>query len=220
MKRTLLLITLINFFIMVTPSEAQSTKVLIKTSLGDITVMLYDDTPMHRDNFLELMNKHFYDNLLFHRVIPGFMIQTGDPDSKNAKPGRQLGSGNPGYTIPPEFRPNRIHKKGALAAARLGDQVNPKKESSGSQFYIVVGKTWSLKELEHMEQGGYHPKFTTEQKKIYMEQGGYPSLDYQYTVFGEVTKGMDVVEAISKVKRDHYDRPVKDVKILSVTKIK
>lgn len=215
-KRSLTILTLLTTLTLFSMSGmSQSTKVLIKTTMGDITVLLYDDTPMHKDNFIDLVKKGTYNGLLFHRVIPNFMIQSGDLDSKDAKPGQRLGSGSPGYTVPAEFKPERIHKKGALAAARQGDHVNPQKASSGSQFYIVVGKKWSLKELEHMENVGYHPKFTEEQKKIYMEQGGYPSLDYGYTVFGEVTQGLDVVEAISQVKRDGNDRPREDIKIIS-----
>ena len=200
--------------------QAQSTKVLVKTTLGNITLMVYDDTPIHKDNLLELIKKNFYDGVLFHRVIPSFMVQGGDPNSKNAKPGDRLGSGTPGYTLPAEFRPNHYHKKGALAAARLGGPSNPKKESSGSQFYIVTGRVWSVAELEQMERGGQHPKFTDEQRKVYTSVGGYPPLDYEYTVYGEVTEGMDVVEMISKVERDPSDRPKTDVKILSFTVVK
>lgn len=199
---------------------AQSTKVLVKTSLGDITLLVYDDTPIHKDNLLELIKKNFYDGVLFHRVIPNFMIQAGDPNSKNAKPGDRLGSGTPGYTLPAEFRPNHYHKKGALAAARLGDGANPKKESSGSQFYIVSGRVWSVAELDQMEKSGQHPKFTDEQRKVYTSTGGYPPLDYQYTVYGEVTEGLDVVDKISRVQRDQSDRPLTDVKILSFTVVK
>ncbi len=128
-------------------------KVLIHTSEGDITVLLYGDTPRHRDNFLKLVEENFYDSTLFHRVINEFMVQAGDPDSKTAKPGQQLGSGDPGYTIPAEFYyPHHFHKRGALSAARTGDQVNPKKESSGSQFYIVTGKKYSAAELSQMSE--------------------------------------------------------------------
>lgn len=200
--------------------SAQSTKILMKTTKGDITLMLYDDTPMHRDNMIELVNKKFYDGLLFHRVMPGFMIQGGDPDSKNARPGARLGTGGPGYTVPAEFVPGHFHKKGALAAARIGGPANPQKASSGSQFYLVEGQTWSTVELSRMEASQQHPKFTDEQKKIYMETGGYPPLDYDYTVYGEVIHGMEIVGAITKVKRDQSDRPEEDVKIISMTVIK
>jgi peptidyl-prolyl cis-trans isomerase B (cyclophilin B) len=205
---------------MMSENQAQQTQVRMKTSLGEITLLLYDDTPMHRDNFIELINKKFYDGILFHRVIPGFMIQAGDPNSKNAKTGDRLGSGNPGYTVPAEFRPQLYHKKGALAAARLGDQANPKKESSGSQFYIVTGKVWTNNELNQMESTNTHPKFTDEQRQIYTTIGGYPPLDYNYTVFGEVTEGVEIAEKIGLVKRDRSDRPLDDVKILSITILK
>jgi peptidyl-prolyl cis-trans isomerase B (cyclophilin B) len=202
-----------------TEIQAQKTKVKLKTSMGDVTVVLYDDTPIHRDNFIELINKKFYDGVLFHRVIPKFMIQAGDPTSKDAKPGVQLGSGGPGYTIPAEFKPNHFHKKGALAAARQGDQVNPTKASSGSQFYIVVGEVLTEAQLGQLEQMGRHPKFTDEQKKAYTTVGGTPHLDYQYTIFGEVTEGMDIVDKIALVPCA-ATRPVTDVKILSVTILK
>jgi len=217
MKRIAFLLTAFITIGMITDIQAQTTKVLMKTSLGDISMVLYDDTPLHRDNFISLVKKNFYDGLLFHRIIPGFMIQGGDPGSKNAKPGVQLGSGNPGYTIPAEFKANRYHKKGALAAARTD---NPQKASSGSQFYIVVGKVWTTSELETMEVTGRHPKFTDEQKKVLTTIGGFPGLDTQYTVYGEVTKGLDIMEKISKVERDQSDRPKVDVKIISVTVVK
>ncbi len=148
------------------------------------------------------------------------MIQAGDPNSKDATPNTQLGAGSPGYTIPAEFKQNRWHKKGALSAARQPDRVNPKKASSGSQFYIVVGQPWSVNDLTQMEAQGQHPKFTDEQKKVYTTIGGYPPLDYDYTVFGEVTEGLDIVEKISKVERLPGDRPVTDVKILSAVVLK
>ena len=220
MKKTLFLVLTLVIFSMMSENQAQQTQVRMKTSLGEITLLLYDDTPMHRDNFIELINKKFYDGILFHRVIPGFMIQAGDPNSKNAKTGDRLGSGNPGYTVPAEFRPQLYHKKGALAAARLGDQANPKKESSGSQFYIVTGKVWTNNELNQMESTNTHPKFTDEQRQIYTTIGGYPPLDYNYTVFGEVTEGVEIAEKIGLVKRDRSDRPLDDVKILSITILK
>jgi len=220
MKKTIFLVLTLVIFSMMSENQAQQTQVRMKTSLGEITLLLYDDTPMHRDNFIELINKKFYDGILFHRVIPGFMIQAGDPNSKNAKSGDRLGSGNPGYTVPAEFRPQLYHKKGALAAARLGDQANPKKESSGSQFYIVTGKVWTNNELNQMESTTTHPKFTDEQRQIYTTIGGYPPLDYNYTVFGEVTEGVEIAEKIGLVKRDRSDRPLDDVKILSITILK
>lgn len=220
MKKTIFLVLTLVIISMMSENQAQQTQVRMKTSLGEITLLLYDDTPMHRDNFIELINKKFYDGILFHRVIPGFMIQAGDPNSKNAKSGDRLGSGNPGYTVPAEFRPQLYHKKGALAAARLGDQANPKKESSGSQFYIVTGKVWTNNELNQMESTNTHPKFTDEQRQIYTTIGGYPPLDYNYTVFGEVTEGVEIAEKIGQVKRDRSDRPLDDVKILSITILK
>ncbi len=220
MARMTFLVTLLLTIGMMSENQAQQTKVLMKTSMGDVTILLYDDTPIHKDNFIELINKKFYDGILFHRVIPGFMIQAGDPNSKTAQPGMRLSSGTPGYTIPAEFKPNHIHKKGALAAARQDDNVNPNKESSGSQFYIVTGKVWSANELTQFERDGYHPKFTPEQKTIYTSAGRYPPLDYQYTVFGEVTQGIEIVEKIGNAPRDASDRPKTDIKIVSMTLIK
>ncbi|HOD88826.1 MAG TPA: peptidylprolyl isomerase, partial [Bacteroidales bacterium] len=140
-------------------ANAQSTKVLIETSMGDMTVVLYDDTPEHRDNFIKLANEGFYEDLLFHRVINGFMIQGGDPDSKGAAPNKPLGNGGPGYTLPAEFNPKYIHKKGALAAARTGDHVNPERRSSGSQFYIVQGAKYTDMQMDSMEKQ-FRRKFT------------------------------------------------------------
>ncbi|MFA6126375.1 MAG: peptidylprolyl isomerase [Bacteroidales bacterium] len=196
-----------------TELQAQSTKVKMKTSMGNVTLMLYDDTPIHRDNFIKLVNEKFYDGILFHRVIPGFMIQGGDPTSRVTNPGPQLG------TIPAEFRPNHWHKKGALAAARTGGPGNPQLASSGSQFYIVVGKPSTVAELNQLEQTGNHPKFTEEQTKVYTTTGGTPFLDYTYTVYGEVTEGLDIVEKISLVPCT-ATKPITDVKILSVEIIK
>ena len=199
--------------------QAQSTKVLLKTTMGDITVMLYDDTPLHKDNFIDLVKNKFYDGLLFNRVVKDFMIQAGDPNSKDAKPGAPLGNGNPGYTIPPEFRRNHYHKKGALAAARLEDKSNPRKESSGSQFYIVQGKKFTASELNQIEKGS-RPAFTDEERKVYTTEGGTPWLDFNYTIFGEVVSGIEVVDAIAAVNCDKHNRPKKDVKIISAKIIK
>lgn len=237
-------------------------KVLIKTTEGDIKVRLYDETPLHRDNFLKLAKEGYFDGTLFHRVIKDFMIQGGDPESKNAPKGKMLGTGGPDYTIPAEIDcPRFFHKRGALSAARLGDEVNPQRESSGSQFYIVWGKAYKQNELRQMEkqmamqaeqeifnqlardhheeimnlrrsrdreglmklqdlladearsrckEQGY-PKFTDEQVKVYTEQGGTPFLDGQYTVFGEVEEGLDVVEKIQNCETLRGDRPKKDV---------
>lgn len=192
------------------------TKVIFKTSMGDITIALYDNTPLHKENFLKLVKSDYYNDILFHRIIQGFMIQTGDPDSKGAPAGKQLGSGGPGYTIPAEFRQENFHKRGAVAAARQADQVNPTKASSGSQFYIVDGKTFNEDELKQIT-AYYKTTFTDEQTKIYTTVGGAPFLDMQYTVFGEVVEGMDVVDKIAAQKKDRFDRPINDVKIISTT---
>lgn len=245
-------------------------KVLIKTSLGDITVRLYDETPQHRDNFLKLASEGYYNGTLFHRVIKGFMVQGGDPDSKGAAPGKSLGTGGPSYTIPAEFvYPQLFHKKGALAAARQSDQVNPEKRSSGSQFYIVTGEVYSAGKLTQMEkqleqkqlqsifdalvvenrdkilqlrrnrdQAGImaiqeqlqketfakakelgKPKFTDQQREAYTTVGGTPFLDNDYTVFGEVESGIEVVETVEKVATGAGDRPKEDVAMLEVTVI-
>ena len=195
------------------------TLVEMQTTYGKIVLLLYDDTPLHRDNFIKLVNEKVYDGVLFHRVIEGFMIQGGDPDSKNARPGQMLGEGDLGYLIPAEFRKNLINKRGALCAARQGDDVNPKKESSASQFYIVQGRTWSEAELDMMEKH-YGKHYTDEQRKIYAEVGGAPHLDGDYTVYGEVVEGMDVVDKIAAAKRDRFDRPLEDIKIISAKVIK
>lgn len=239
-------------------------RVRIKTSLGDIVVKLYDETPKHRDNFVKLAKEGFFDGTLFHRVIKDFMIQGGDPDSKGAPAGKSLGTGGPGYTIPAEFvYPALFHKRGALSAARLADQVNPERESSGSQFYIVWGKRYNESELRQMEkqleaqqeqgifdklvsenrakildlrkkrdQAGLQelqddliaqtkaqskligkPAFTLQQKEAYTTIGGTPFLDNQYTVFGEVEDGLDVVEKIQNSETGRGDRPKEDVQM-------
>jgi peptidyl-prolyl cis-trans isomerase B (cyclophilin B) len=172
---------------------------------------------MHAENFIKLSQEGYYDGQLFHRVISGFMIQTGDPNSKIAKKGQLLGGGGPGYTIPGEFHPSLYHKKGALATARQGDQVNPNKESSGSQFYIVQGEVLSDAQLNAMEANGSHIKFTPEQRNIYKTIGGTPHLDYTYTVFGEVVEGLEVIDKIASVPTDRMNRPFDDVKIIKVT---
>lgn len=194
------------------PAPEQEHLVLIGTPYGNIKVKLYNSTPLHRDNFLKLVQAGYYDSLLFHRVINAFMIQGGDPDSKTAKPGQMLGNGGPGYTIPAEIKPDLFHKKGALAAARLGDNINPKKESSGSQFYLVQGRVWSEAQLKSMgAQMGI--TFSPEQILAYTTIGGTPHLDGGYTVFGEVVEGLDVIDKIAAVKTGPNDRPVKDVKM-------
>ncbi len=254
--------------------EVTETKVAIKTNLGTIIVKLYNETPIHRDNFIRLVKKHYYDSLLFHRVIKNFMIQAGDPYSKTAKPEIPLGNGGPGYTLPAEIKPSLYHKRGALAAAREPDNVNPKKRSSGSQFYIVQGRTFSDDELKKLEKriqnaqsnelaidflsrkenkamklkldslyknhmteeiklfskeivdkamkaaGAIPFKFTLDEIKTYETQGGSPHLDSQYTVFGEVVSGFDVLDKIADAKTDPQDRPYKDIRILSMKLVK
>lgn len=244
-----------------------ATRLKIKTTEGDIIIRLYDETPKHRDNFLKLAKEGYFNGTLFHRVIKDFMIQGGDPDSKKAPKGKMLGTGGPDYTIPAEFvYPQYFHKRGALSAARTGDEVNPEKESSGSQFYIVWGKTFKpaeLKQMEHQmamqqerqvfnqltrehheeimnlrrnrdrvglqelqdklieqtkitckQQG--KPSFTEEQIEVYTNVGGTPFLDNQYTVFGEVEEGLDIVERIQNCDTDRNDRPTENIKIEAI----
>jgi len=195
------------------------TQVLLKTTFGDITIALYDETPEHKANFLKLVNDNFYDGLLFHRIIQGFMIQGGDPDSKNAKPGKQLGAGDIGYKIPAEIVKGRFHKRGAVAAAREGDQVNPQKASSGCQFYIVDGTVYDNDKMNMIAQRT-GKVFSPEQVEAYTTVGGAPWLDGDYTVFGEVISGMDVVDKIAAQKKDGNDRPVEDIKIISTKIVK
>ncbi|MDY0132572.1 MAG: peptidylprolyl isomerase [Desulforegulaceae bacterium] len=196
-------------------SAEKNTKILLDTDMGEIEIVLYDKTKEHKENFLNLVNLGFYDDLLFHRIIKGFMIQGGDPQSKNAPKEKALGSGGPGYNVPAEIIPEYYHKKGAISAARTGDNVNPMRRSSGSQFFIVTGKVFKSDELEMYEQR-LNTKFTEEQKHIYTTIGGAPMLDAQYTVFGEVVKGLDIVEKLEKVKTGSNDRPLEDVKIKTV----
>lgn len=191
----------------------------METNMGSMLIQLYDDTPKHRDNFIKLAEESFYDGLLFHRVINQFMIQGGDPKSKDAKEGAALGSGGPGYQIDAEFVSNLAHVKGALAAARQGDRVNPKKKSSGSQFYIVHGKPLTEQELTRIanQKGIDYPK---EIIKTYIEAGGTPFLDQEYTVFGQVIEGMDVIDKIAAVQTNRRDRPESDVIIKRINIIK
>lgn len=184
--------------------------ITIETEFGNMVVELYDSTPLHRDNMVKLAESGFYDDLLFHRVIPGFMIQGGDPNSKNAKPGTGLGSGGPGYLIDNEI--GAPHFKGTLAAARTGGASNPDKKSSGSQFYVVQGKKVMDPELDMIEKR-YGFKYNEAQRKKYKELGGTPNLDMEYTVFGEVVSGLEVVDKIAAVQTGQGDRPVKDVKM-------
>jgi cyclophilin family peptidyl-prolyl cis-trans isomerase len=187
-------------------------RVKITTDSGVIIVRLYDKTPLHRDNFLKLVNEHFFDSLLFHRVIPGFMIQGGDPQSKYAQPGQPLGMGDVGYTIPAEFDSTLFHKRGALAAARMPDNVNPQKASSGCQFYIVQGKKWTDEELNMIEMGS-GIKFSPAKRAYYKTTGGTAQLDMGYTVFGEVESGFDVIDKIAGVNRDGNNRPYGNVRM-------
>lgn len=181
--------------------------VVLETIFGEMVIELFDETPQHQDNFLKLVEEGFYDGLLFHRVIDGFMIQGGDPLSKNAKPNQALGTGGPGYQVPAEFVDHLVHTKGALAAARTN---NPKKESSGSQFYIVHGQPVTNAQLSQNEsRKGF--RYPPEQRKAYLEMGGTPFLDRDYTVFGRVVAGLDIIDRIAKVAKDGKDRPVDNV---------
>jgi peptidyl-prolyl cis-trans isomerase B (cyclophilin B) len=189
------------------------TRVKIITDSGVIVIRLYDSTPVHRDNFIKLVNEHFFDSLLFHRVIKDFMIQGGDPISKNALPGEMMGGGGGELgTIPAEFNTTLYHKKGALAAARMGDDINPKKESSACQFYIVQGKKITDDELNMMEMQSGH-KYTAQQRQVYKTIGGTPFLDMNYTVFGEVESGLKVVDKIARLQGDGYNRPLIDLRM-------
>jgi cyclophilin family peptidyl-prolyl cis-trans isomerase len=187
-----------------------SIKIKITTDSGVIIVKLYDSTPLHRDNFVKLVNEKFYDSLLFHRVISGFMIQGGDPTSKTAEPGAMLGSGGGGMArIPAEFKPSIIHKKGTLCAARDG---NPEMASSACQFYLVQGTVFGDQQLDQMDMNRL-VKYTPEQRMLYKTIGGTPMLDMQYTVFGEVIKGLNVIDKIASVQKGMADRPVGDVRM-------
>lgn len=190
------------------------------TSKGTMIIRLSDSTPKHRDNFIKLVNQHYYDGLLFHRVMSQFMVQAGDPKSKTAKPGDALGAGNPGYTIPAEIRPYLFHKKGALAAARTPDEVNPTRESNGSQFYLVQGRVYDDADLNQVEArlNGY--KIPAAHREVYKTVGGSPSLDQKYTIFGEVIKGVEIIDSIAAVAVGDRNRPIEDVKIIKASLIK
>ncbi len=191
------------------------------TDKGTIYLRLSDSTPLHRDNFLRLVKTGYYDGILFHRVIQNFMVQAGDPSSKTTSQTLALGNGSPGYTIPAEFRKSLYHKKGALAAARTGDNVNPEKASSGSQFYIVQGKTFTDAGLDSVETFRLNgKKLPGTHREVYKKIGGTPHLDQNYTVFGEVIKGLEVVDSIAAVKKDNRDRPIENVKIIKAQLIK
>ena len=245
MKKTIILLTLIACCIACTGNRKKNysmtneTLVRLETTMGDITVKLYDETPKHRDNFIKLVKEGVYDSTLFHRVIQNFMIQAGDPTSKTANDTAKLGSGDVGYTIPAEFVPTLYHKRGALAAARQPDNVNPERASSGCQFYIVTGQVFNEDQLIAMEKNMNQArldtifqnlarkhmkeieegvrKFTPEQIKIYTSKGGAPHLDGDYTVFGEVVEGMDAVSRIEAVKTNKADRPIENIRILKAT---
>ncbi len=193
------------------------------TTEGTIVLRLSDSTPLHRDNFLKLVKSHFYDSLLFHRVIQNFMIQGGDPKSKNARPGEVLGDSSLPYSIPAEFRVTLFHKRGVLAAARESDDVNPEKLSSSSQFYIVQGKTYSDAGLDSVEMKRLKRKIPGYQREVYKTLGGTPFLDLNYTIFGEVVRGMETVDKIAAQqtsKGEDNDRPLNDVRIISTKLIK
>lgn len=196
-------------------------RVLLETTEGNIVIALFNETPLHRDNFIRLAEEGFYDSLLFHRVIAEFMIQAGDPDSRHAEPGAALGEGSAPYTLPAEIcLPKLFHRRGMVAAAREGDDVNPERRSSGSQFYIVWGKMCSplfVKRCRVMVERATDKQhtITDEMEQTYIQQGGTPHLDGQYTVFGEVVEGLhEVVEPISWMGTDDNDRPARDVRIL------
>jgi peptidyl-prolyl cis-trans isomerase B (cyclophilin B) len=229
-KLALLLMALCYMYVATAQKDTIVTKkdrkkdVLMQTAMGDMIIRLSDSTPLHRDNFIKLVKKNFYDSVLFHRVIKDFMIQAGDPESKKALAGIPLGNGGPGYTLPAEINQTLFHKKGVIAAARMGDNVNPEKASSGSQFYLVQGKSFSDAELDNVENNRLKgKKIPPERREVYKTNGGTPHLDQAYTVFGEVIKGMEVIDAIAAVntsKGRDKDRPIKDVRILSTKLIK
>ena len=218
MRRILLSLSFIIFHLSL--SEAQTTEVLLETTAGNIRISLYDETPLTRDNFLKLTKMGIYDSLLFHRVIKDFMIQSGDTNSKHAKPGQLLGTGDFDYTTEAEFRlPQIFHRRGVVAMAREGDDVNPERRSSACQFYIVWGKIFDdagiakvQERIDSATQGKV--KLTPEMIEVYKTTGGTPHLDGQYTVFGEVVEGMDVVDQIQQAKTDKNDRPLEDIRIL------
>lgn len=190
--------------------------VKLKTDQGECIIMLYNNTPLHRDNFIKLVKKGFYNGTLFHRVIPSFMIQGGDPDSKDAPAGKELGNGDVGYTIPAEFRDSLFHKKGVLAAAR---DDNPEKASSGCQFYLVQGKKLSDAQLDSLEIKRLHFKIPAWEREVYKNIGGSPHLDKKYTVYGEIVRGLSVVDIIAVMPVDHNNRPLTDVK-MTITLLK
>lgn len=206
MRKTILTCFILVIYTVSFAAKPKNAYVEIRTAFGTCIIQLYNETPLHKENFLKLVKEGVYNDLLFHRVIKDFMIQGGDPDSKNAEPGAILGEGDLGYRIPAEFRDSLFHKKGALAAARDG---NPEKASSSCQFYIVEGQTFTDDELDRLEaiclEGRKIPPY---QREVYKQVGGIPYLDQQYTVFGEVVKGMDMIDKIESVPTDQNDRPL------------
>ncbi len=263
------LLTILIFQTSCTAHKTQSTRVEIRTNFGNMTFRLYNETPQHRDNFIKLAKQDFYDGLLFHRVIPQFMIQGGDPQSKDASAKQKLGNGGPGYTLPAEIQPQLFHKRGALAAARKGNKTNPEKRSSGSQFFIIQGQVFTNEQLNQFERQQNSQRtnelakeeinrqsetinrlvksgrrdsldwlianirekaaqqadtiapfrFSPEQREAYTTVGGYPSLDGEYTVFGEMVDGFAVLDSLATTATDRYDRPLKDL-IMSVKVIR
>ena len=222
--RVLLILFTFHFSLFTSWAQTKNTEVLFETTAGNIRIALYDETPQTRDNFLKITKMGIYDSLLIHRVIKNFMIQSGDTNSKHAKPGQLLGSGDFDYTTEAEFRlPQIFHRRGVVAMAREGDKVNPERRSSACQFYIVWGKVYQddrllakvQEKLDSATQG--QVKLTPEMIEVYKTVGGTPHLDGQYTVFGEVVEGMDVVEKIQAVKTDKNDRPLEDIRILKAT---
>lgn len=219
-KFFLLALLCVSQLVVMAQSDTLRHEVLFETSMGDIKVVLYNETPKHRDNFLKLVKKGYYDGTLFHRVISQFMIQGGDSTTRHAKPNVEVGEYSPSYTIPAEIvYPQYFNKRGALAAAREGDDVNPDRVSSSSQFYIVYGRRYSDYQLDQVQTTLYQKtmgktRMTDEIRKYYQRIGGAAHLDGQYTVFGEVVAGLEIVEKIQSVETDKNDRPLQDVKIL------
>lgn len=263
MQRIFLIVIALSVFLVTGCAQKTDHVVTIKTRFGDMIAILYDETPQHKQNFLKLAREGYYDSLLFHRVIEGFMIQGGDPDSKNAPQHQRLGEGGPNYTVPAEFNPKLFHEKGALSAARLGDAMNPQKASSGSQFYIVQGMKHTADQLkvdpqkynralqqffQKPENGAYRDSINMfmqsrdekgfsdylkslrpvvekqlgisverdiapEALEAYTTVGGTPQLDGEYTVFGKVISGLDVIDKIAAAPRDSFDRPLEDIRM-------
>lgn len=211
MMRKLLLLTALLGTLAATAQEKR-TYALLTTPYGDLKLLLYDTAPRHRDNFVKLAEEGFYDQLMFHRIIENFIVQGGDPDSRNATPVQALGTGGPGYLLDPEFGAG-VHIRGALAAARQDDERNPEKKSSGSQFYLVQGEPVTDADLDHWETER-KIRYTPEQRARYKELGGLPYLDNEYTVFGEVVEGLDVLERMSRAGTARLYRPVDDTRMI------